>query len=162
MSKQMTESPLSLSQLHKFAEADTIGHHIWVNDFSLSNLIAATLDLSEDHGIYAVISSGEPYYTEKDYGVTWVAYDTHPAKFSRKEFMQQFTDIFSKNNKKDLEICVEELISELNITEPVDKADVIDKAVFAAFYEICSGHVLNTDKTIKSIVKEHLRSVLSK
>lgn len=166
-----TRKPLSLSQLRKYVDSESIGHHIWVKDFSLSNIIAATLDSSSDFGIYAVVSSDPPYYTEKNYGVIWVAYDAYTfgiespiesTGFSRKNFMQQFTEIFSKNNKEQLEICLKEIASELDIADAIDEADIIDKAVFAAFYEICSGQVLSSNKTIKTIVEEHFRSILSK
>ena len=90
--KESNMEPLTIEQLKNFPKREgVIGKHIWVYDLAKKLYIAAIVDtLYKTEGgieIAAVWSAFQsdkqremirPFFLERDYGVTWLAFETLP------------------------------------------------------------------------------------
>lgn len=88
----MCTEALTLEQLKKYTSREgVIGRHVWVYDIEWKIFIAAIIDtlyLVEGGTAIAAVWSAfqfdkqremiRPFYQERDYGVTWIAFDELP------------------------------------------------------------------------------------
>ena len=73
--------PLTLEGIREVVDDPDSDSAVWVNEINTDVWIRAILDEDAERGVFAVWHGGEDqsdFYTEKDYGKSWLAYAHRP------------------------------------------------------------------------------------